>query len=96
MYNYQFECHALSFVLVPCAGIVFSAMSSNLFYRVNGRRNDEISRLEVDNNKRTAARGSSVFIFIFSDGMYERQLVPPLALSCALSMSFCDVQNNST
>ena len=90
MYNYQFECHALSFVLVPCAGIVFSAMST-----VNGRRNDETSRLEVD-NKRTPARGSSVFLFLFSDGMYERQLVPPLAFSCALSMSFCDVQNNNT
>ena len=100
-YNYRFECHALSFVLVPCAGIVFSAMSRNSFYRVNGRRNDETSRLEVD-NKRTPARGSSVVVvclfcfFVFFDGMYERQLVPPLAFSCALSMSFCDVQNNST
>ena len=62
-YNYQFECHALSFVLVPCAGIVFSAMSSNPFYRVNGRRNDETSRLEVD-NKRTPARGSSVVFLL--------------------------------
>ena len=50
---------------------------------VNGRWNSEASRLEVGNNKRDTARGSSGLVLIYS-GMYERQLVSPLAFSCTL------------
>ena len=79
------SCDLRSLMLEVCALQIFVVI-------VNGKRNDETSRLELGNNKRATVGGSSVFIsFLF--WWYVREAAGvTLFFSRILSTSFCDVE----